>query len=74
MAELMLEVGDNPDGWAPPIIVRERGKEESWRVGGPWACCWIGPRGGGKKERGLAGLGSKEEKERGKRKKGSGPA
>jgi hypothetical protein len=34
-AELVLEVGDDPDGWAPPISVREGGKERSWRAGRP---------------------------------------
>jgi hypothetical protein len=68
----VLVVGDDPDGWAPPVSVREGGERELARAGGPWAGCWTGPRGGGKKERELAGLGSEEEKERGKKKKGVG--
>jgi hypothetical protein len=58
----VLEVGDDPDGRAPPVSEREGGKEGSWRAGGPWASCWTGPRGGGKKERGLAGLAARREK------------
>jgi hypothetical protein len=65
----VLEVGDDLDGRAPLVSMREGGKEGSWRTGGPWACCWTGPRGGVKKERGLDGLGRKEEKRERKKEK-----
>jgi hypothetical protein len=34
-AGLVLEVRDDPDGRAPPVSVREGGKERSWHAGGP---------------------------------------
>jgi hypothetical protein len=53
----------------------EGGERELACPGGPWAGCWTGPHGGGKNERGLAGLGRKEGKrKRKKRKKGVGRA
>jgi hypothetical protein len=55
----MLEVGDDPDGWAPPISVR-RGKAR--RLAGPreklagWASRAVQEKGRGRKK-GLLGLG-----------------
>jgi hypothetical protein len=62
----VLVVGDNLDGWAPPVCVR-RGKARG--LAGPGGEAGQGRAGGSKKERELAGLGRKAEKERGKKKK-----
>jgi hypothetical protein len=70
----VLEVRGDPDGRAPPISVRGGGERKLACAGGPWAGCWTRPCGGGKKERELGGLGRKEEKERGTKKKGVGRA
>jgi hypothetical protein len=66
------EVGDDLDGWVPAVTERRGRGEGLAHTGGPGEelACWAGSavRKKGKKGRGLAGLGHKEEKERGKKK------
>jgi hypothetical protein len=62
-----LEVGDEPDRWAPPVggCVREKGREAG-ACGPAWAKSW-------RRGRNWAGVtGPRREKERGKRKEGGG--
>jgi hypothetical protein len=83
---LAPEVGDDPDGWTPPVSERRRGKRKGRRALQPGPGGVAGPREGKERreerppgwavrERGeLAGLGLKGEREREKEKeKWAGP-